>query len=105
MPRGLILWVLIASHQNSAAWRMQGWSSAGLNLFSASTLLSRLKIGISTSQLLVHIDQNQVNQVLFIDMPPTNPYFTLPSFCSFWPSFTMSSQVLGNSSSLTRSVR
>ncbi len=71
MPRGLILWTLSASHQNSADWRMHGSLSADFHPVFSSTLLSRSKIGSSTSQLLVHIDQNHVNHVLFIDMPPT----------------------------------
>src|SRR5439155_9891368 len=105
MPRGLILCVLIASHQNSATWRMQGSASVDFQPLAASTLLSREPTGMNTSQLLVQADQNQVNQLLFIDMPPTKPYFTLRSACSFLLSVTMSAQVLGSSVSLTRSVR
>ncbi len=71
MPRGLILWVLMASHQNSATWRMQGSSSADFQLLAASFALARSNTGNRTSQLLLHIDQNQVNQVWFMAMPPT----------------------------------
>ncbi len=71
MPRGLILCVLIASHQNSATCCVQGSPSADFQPPAASTLLSRERSGMKTSQLFVHAPQNQVNQVLFIDIPPT----------------------------------
>src|SRR5258708_6049095 len=104
MPRGLILWVLIASHQNSVTSRMHGSVSIDFQPFFASTALSRLNAGASTSQLSVHMVQNQENHELFIDMPPTYPHFTLPSACSFFEIATISAQVLGSWLSFSRSV-
>ena len=71
MPRGLILWVFIASHQNSTTSRMHASVSIDFQPFFASAALSRLNAGASTSQLSVHMVQNHENQELFIDMPPT----------------------------------
>src|SRR5215510_14099354 len=71
MPGGLILWVLIASHQYSTISRWQGSVTAGSNFASASFSFCRSNSGLRMSQLFDHMVHHRVNQVLFIDMPPT----------------------------------
>src|SRR5262245_34953388 len=71
MPGGLILWVLIASHQNSTISRWQGSVTAGSNLAAASFWLSRSNSGRRMSQLFAHMVHQKLNQVLFMLMPPT----------------------------------
>ena len=71
MPGGLILWVLIASHQNSTISRWQGSVTAGSNLAAASLSLSRSNSGLRMSQLFAHMVHHKLNQVLFMLMPPT----------------------------------
>ena len=71
MPGGLILWVLIASHQYSTISRWQGSVMAGSNLAAFSFSLSRSNRGLRMSHWLAHMVHQKLNQVLFIDMPPT----------------------------------
>src|SRR5262249_45436814 len=71
MPGGLILWVLIASHQYSTISRWQGSVTAGSNFAAASLSFSRSNSGLRMSQLFDHMVHHRVNQVLFIDIPPT----------------------------------
>src|ERR671922_430816 len=71
MPGGLILWVLIASHQNSTISRWQGSVTAGSNFAAVSLSLSRSNSGLRMSQLLAHMVHHRLNQVLFMVMPPT----------------------------------
>src|SRR5215467_10661795 len=71
MPGGLILWVLIASHQNSTISRWQGSVTAGSNLAAASLSLSRSNSGLRMSQLFAHMVHHRLNHVLFMLMPPT----------------------------------
>ena len=71
MPGGLILCVLIASHQYSTISRWQGSVTAGSNFAAFSFSLSRSNSGLRMSQLLAHMVHQKLNQVLFIDMPPT----------------------------------
>src|SRR5947199_7027082 len=71
MPGGLILWVLIASHQNSTISRWQGSLTAGSNFAAVSLSLSRSNRGLRMSQLFAHMVHHRLNQVLFMVMPPT----------------------------------
>src|SRR5262249_36457188 len=71
MPGGLILWVLIASHQNSTISRWQGSVTAGSNFAAASLSLSRSHSGLRMLHLLALIVHHRLNQVLFMVMPPT----------------------------------
>ena len=71
MPGGLILWVLIASHQYSTISRWQGSVTAGSNFAALSFSLSRSNSGLRMSQLLDHMVHHRLNQVLFMVMPPT----------------------------------
>ena len=71
MPGGLILWVLIASHQYSTISRWQGSVTAGSNLAALSLSLSRSNSGLRMSHWFAHMVHQKLNQVLFIDMPPT----------------------------------
>lgn len=71
MPGGLILCVLIASHQYSTISLWQGSVIAGSKLAALSLALSRSKSGLRMSQLLAHMVHQKLNQVLFIAMPPT----------------------------------
>src|SRR5262249_61197663 len=71
MPGGLILWVLIASHQNSTICRWHGSVTAGSNFAPASLSLSRSNSGLGMSQLFAHMVHHKLNQVLFMLMPPT----------------------------------
>src|SRR5262249_55523828 len=105
MPGGLILWVLIASHQNSTISRWHGSVTAGSNFAAASLLLSRSNSGLRMSQLFAHMVHHKLNQVLFMLMPPTSPLLTLASFCSRWLAETHGANVVGASSGWTRSVR
>src|SRR6516164_435145 len=105
MPGGLILWVLIASHQNSTISRWQGSVTAGSKLAAASLALSRSNSGLRMSQLFAHMVHQRLNQVLFMVMPPTYPHLTLPSFCSRWLTDTSCENVVGTSSGLSRSLR
>src|SRR5262249_17807540 len=52
MPGGLILWVLIASHQNSTISRWHGSVTAGSNFAAASLSFSRPKRGLGRSQVV-----------------------------------------------------
>src|SRR5262247_1576789 len=71
MPGGLILWVLIASHQNSTISRWHGSVTAGSNFAAVSLALSRSNSGLRMSQLFAHMVHHKLNQVLFMLMPPT----------------------------------
>src|SRR5262249_59173664 len=71
MPGGLILWVLIASHQNSTISLWQGSVTAGSNLAAVSLSLSRLNSGLTVAQFFDHMLHHKLNQVLFMFMPPT----------------------------------
>src|SRR5450759_2014231 len=105
MPRGLILSVLSASHQNSTTWRIHGSLNALVQPFLASTALSRLPNGFITSQLLFHKVQSEEFQSELGSMPPTKPYLTLPSPCNFLLSVPRGLQVRGSALSVIRSVR
>src|SRR5262247_759319 len=97
MPGGLILWVLMASHQNSTISRWQGSVTAGSKCAAASFPFSRSNRGLRMSQLFAHMVHHRLNQVLFMLMPPTYPHFTLPSFCRRWLTETSCAKVVGTS--------
>src|SRR5262249_33461284 len=105
MPGGLILWVLIASHQNSTISRWQGSVTAGSNFAATSLSLLRSNSGLRMSQLFAHMVHHKLNHVLFMLIRPTYPHLTLPSFCSRWLTETSWANVVGTSSGLTRSAR
>src|SRR6266404_3577286 len=105
MPGGLILWVLMASHQNSTISRWQGSVTAGSNFAAASLSLWRSNSGLRMSQLFSHMVHHKLNHVLFLLMPPTYPHYTVPFFCSRWLTATSWAKVVVASSGLTRSVR
>jgi len=73
MPGGLILWVLIASHQYSTISRWQGLGEGRLELGGLELLVVALERGWRMSQLLAHMVHQKLNQVLFIDMRRRSP--------------------------------